>query len=68
MFTQYCVVATRRQPFSSKKKRGSSLLQRGTTKHPQTHKHNPRHTARAFIVPIGVFASKIGRFRCKPIA
>ena len=45
------------------------LLQRGTTKHLQTHKHNnPRHTARALIVPIGVFAIKIGRFRCKPIA
>ena len=46
-----------------------SLLQRGTTKHLQTHKHNnPRQAARAFFVPIGVFAIKIGRFRCKPIA
>jgi len=53
---------------TQKEKRGLDLLQRGTTKHLQTHKHNPRYTARAFIVPIGVFALKIGRFRCKPIA
>lgn len=42
----------------TKKERGSCLLQRGTTKRLQKHKHNPRHTARAFIVPIGVFAIK----------
>lgn len=48
-----------------KEKRGLYSLQRGTTKHPQKHKHNPRQKARAFIVSIGVFANKIGRFRCK---
>ena len=52
----------------TKEKRGSDLLQRGTTKHQQTHKHNPRKSAWAFSVPIGVFASNFGRSRYKPIA
>lgn len=37
------------QPYA---KRGSCSLLKGTTKHLHGHKHNPRHTARAFIVPI----------------
>ena len=57
------------QSLNSKNERSvGDLLQRGTTKHLQTHKHYPRNDARAFSVPIGVFAYKIGRFRCKPIA
>lgn len=69
MFTQYCVVASDSNRLTQKRNVDRSLLQRGTTKHLQTHKHNnPRQAARAFSVPIGVFAIKIGRFRCKPIA
>lgn len=54
-----------RLTLTKKEKRGLYSLQRGTTKHPQKHKHNPRQKARAFIVLIGVLANKIGRFRCK---
>ena len=35
-----------------KKETWVHLRVEGTTKYPYTHKHNPRHTARAFIVPI----------------
>lgn len=59
-----CATANRWQPFNYKKKRGSCLLQRGTTKRLQKHKHNPRHTARASLCLLVFLLLKIGRFRC----
>lgn len=57
----------RQQPFNHKKKRGSCLLTVGTTKHPNKHKHNPRHTAQAFSVSIAV-CRNFGRFTVTTIA
>lgn len=40
--------------FTQKQKRNvdDAYREEGTTKHPYEHKHNPRYTAGAFIVPI----------------